>query len=71
MMLKSFIPSIHADELWKQFETHPALQCWLPVDLSAKDKVLAVLETRIRRNPGSILFAIMMHENGGGRGSTL
>jgi RimJ/RimL family protein N-acetyltransferase len=71
MILTPFRPSIHIDELWKQVETHPALQHWLPFEIATKDRLLATIETRLRRDPGAILFAIMAHHHAnptGGRG---
>jgi hypothetical protein len=76
MILTPFRPSIHIDELWKQIEAHPALQRWLPFDIATKDGLLAKIETRVRRDPGAILFAIMAHHHanpahgGGGGGSS-
>lgn len=61
VILTPFRPSIHVDELWKQIEAHPALHHWLPFDFATKDGLLALVETRIRRDPGAILFAIMAH----------
>ena len=71
MILTPFRPSIHADELWKQVEAHPALQRWLPFDIATKDGLLATIEMRLRRDPGAILFAIMANHHAnptGGRG---
>jgi RimJ/RimL family protein N-acetyltransferase len=62
MTLTPFIPSIHADELWRQIEADPAQQRWLPFDFATKDVLLATLETRLRRDPSAILFSIMTHE---------
>ena len=63
MILTPFRPSIHIDELWKQIEAYPALQHWLPFDIATKDGLLAKIETRVRRDPGAILFAIMAHHH--------
>ena len=76
MILTPFRPSVHIDELWKQIEAHPALQYWLPFDIATKDGLLATIETRLRRDHGAILFAIMAHHHAdpaggrGGRGSS-
>jgi hypothetical protein len=75
MTLTPFRPSIHIDELWKQVEAHPALQHWLPFDIATKDGLLTKIETRVRRDPGAVLFAIMAHHHanlarGGGTSGT-
>ena len=75
MILTPFRPSIHIDELWRQLEAHPALQYWLPFDIATKDGLLAKIETRVRRDPGAVLFATMAHHHantahGSGGGSS-
>jgi len=70
VILTPFRPSIHVDELWKQIEAHPALQHWLPFEIVTKDGLLATIETRLRRDPGAILFAIMTHHANPAGGST-
>jgi len=70
VILTPFRPSIHVDELWKQIEAHPALQHWLPFEIATKDGLLATIETRLRRDPGAILFAIMAHHANPASGST-
>jgi len=70
VILTPFRPSIHVDELWKQIEAHPALQHWLPFEIATKDGLLATIETRLRRDPGAILFAIMAHHANPAGGST-
>ncbi|KAI0303541.1 acyl-CoA N-acyltransferase [Multifurca ochricompacta] len=63
--LTPFIPSIHANELFRQIKAHPGLQHWLPFDILDMDELLAVLELRFRRDPSNILFAIIDHVHGG------
>jgi len=70
VILTPFRPSIHVDELWKQIDAHPALQHWLPFEIATKDGLLATIETRLRRDPGAILFAIMAHHPNPAGGST-
>ncbi|KAH9047286.1 acyl-CoA N-acyltransferase [Lactarius hengduanensis] len=65
--LTPFIPALHAQEYWDQSTQAPEIYRFLSIRPKTIDEYLAFLETRVRRNPNFIFFAIIDK----GRGGTL
>ncbi|KAH9177518.1 hypothetical protein EDB89DRAFT_1933047 [Lactarius sanguifluus] len=65
--LTPFIPVLHAQEYWDQSTQAPEIYRFLSIRPKTIDEYLAFLETRVRRNPNFIFFAIIDK----GRGGTL
>ncbi|KAI9465140.1 acyl-CoA N-acyltransferase [Lactarius psammicola] len=65
--LTPFIPAFHAREYWDQSTQAPEIYRFLSIKPKTIDEFLFLLETRIRRNPSFIFFAIIDK----GRGGTL
>ncbi|KAI0261286.1 acyl-CoA N-acyltransferase [Gloeopeniophorella convolvens] len=63
--LTPFIPSTHAEEYMKQYNEHPNLHRWIPLDLRSTDHLLTTVEVMVRRQPGWLLFAIHDKTRGG------
>jgi RimJ/RimL family protein N-acetyltransferase len=63
--LTPFIPSLHAQEYAAQVSAQPDLHRWFPFELSSLDQILTEIELRLRRDPSSILFAIIDKARGG------
>ena len=57
--LTPFIPSLHAQDYADQVKAHPDLHHWYPFDLSTLDNILTRVENDLRRDPMSILFAVI------------
>ena len=57
--LTPFIPSLYARPYADQVKAHPDIHRYFPIDLTTLDKIVVEIETRVRRNPAYILFAII------------
>ncbi|CDO76853.1 hypothetical protein BN946_scf185033.g50 [Trametes cinnabarina] len=58
-ILVPFIPAIHAEAYWSHVGSRPEIFRYYPFILPALRDFLAWLELRIRRDPHSILFAVV------------
>ena len=65
--LTPFIPALHVREYWDQATQTPEIYRFFSIQPETIDDFLFFLETRIRRNPNSVFFAIIDK----GRGGTL
>jgi len=63
--LTPFIPALHAREYWDQAAQAPEIYRFLSIKPKTIDEFLFFLETRIRRNPNFVFFAIIDKGRGG------
>jgi RimJ/RimL family protein N-acetyltransferase len=68
--LTPFIPSLHAKKYAEQIAAHPELHRYFPFNPTTLDEILTRIEVNVRREPMSILFAIIdkAHDGDGGGG---